>query len=408
MSEIRVLHIITRLILGGAQENTILTVEGLRRKEYEVDLATGPAIGPEGSLVEEARAKGINLIMVPEMRRQINPWRDFLTFIKLYRLIKRGNYDIVHTHSTKAGILGRLAAKLAGIKVIIHTIHGLPFHEYQPKWINRFYILCERLAGIFTHKLITVAQVMTEKALTAKIAPREKFVTIYSGMELDKFLGPEVEPADERKQVEIGPGVEVAKKRRELGIEEDALVVGKVARLFHLKGHKYLLEAAAQVVKVYPKVRFLLVGDGILRESLEGQAQDLGIGENVLFTGLVPKEEIPGLLAVMDVVVHTSLREGLARVLPQALASERPVISFDIDGAREVVRDGETGYLVPARDSRKLAEAIIGLLGDKGTARRMGESGRRLVDPDFRVEVMVERIAHLYEELFKSKVVGNR
>ncbi|MCK4262165.1 glycosyltransferase, partial [bacterium] len=180
MKRRKVLHIITRLILGGAQENTILTVEGLQKKsQYQVDLATGPPIGPEGSLVEDAKGRGINLIMVPEMRREINPWRDFLTFIKLYRLIKRGNYDIVHTHSAKAGILGRLAAKLAGIKVIVHTIHGLPFHEYQNRWISRFYVLCERLAGVFTDKIITVAEVMTEKALTAKIAPREKFVTIY-------------------------------------------------------------------------------------------------------------------------------------------------------------------------------------------------------------------------------------
>ena len=404
MKRRKVLHIITRLILGGAQENTILTVEGLQKKsQYQVDLATGPPIGPEGSLVEDAKGRGINLIMVPEMRREINPWRDFLTFIKLYRLIKRGNYDIVHTHSTKAGILGRLAAKLAGIKVIVHTIHGLPFHEYQNKWLNRFYVLCERLAGIFTDKIITVAEVMTEKALTAKIAPREKFVTIYSGMELDKFLKPEVGPADERKQVGIGPGVEAAERRRSLGIEEDAPVVGKVARLFHLKGHKYLLEAGAQVVKVYPKARFLLVGDGILRGNLERQAEDLGIRENVLFAGLVPKEEIPELLAIMDVVVHTSLREGLARVLPQALASGKPVISFDIDGAREVIRDGETGYLVPARDSRKLAEAIIEILGDEDKARRMGEAGRRLVDPNFRAEMMVDKIAGVYEELIKAR-----
>ena len=418
MGKIRILHIITRLILGGAQENTILTVDGLnkRRKkegsmkgkskrnedaEYEVDLASGPPIGPEGSLVKDAKGRGINLIMVPEMRREINPWQDLVTFIKLYRLIKRGNYDIVHTHSTKAGILGRLAAKLAGIKVIVHTIHGLPFHEYQNKWLNRFYVLCERLAGIFTDKIITVAEVMTEKALTAKIAPREKFVTIYSGMELDKFLGREVEVADERKQMEVGPGVEAAKKRRELGIEEDAPVVGKIARLFHLKGHKYLLEAAAHIVKVYPKARFLLVGDGILRERLERQTQDLGIRENVIFTGLVPKEEIPGLLSVMDIVVHTSLREGLARALPQALASGKPVISFDIDGAREVIRDGETGYLVPARDSRKLAEIIVRLLGDKEKARRMGETGRRLVDPNFRAEMMVDRIAGVYEGLLR-------
>lgn len=382
---IKVLHIITRLILGGAQENTILTVEGLgKERGYEVALATGPPLGPEGSLVEEAERKGINLIMIPEMRREVNPWRDLITFIKLYRLIKQGSYDIVHTHSSKAGILGRLAARLAGTKVIVHTIHGLPFHEYQKRGINYFYIFCERLAALFTDKIITVAEVMTRKALAARLAPREKFMTIYSGMELDKFLEPEVKAADKRKEMQIEP---------------DVPVVGKIARLFPLKGHKYLLEAAAEVAWVYPQVKFLLVGDGILRENLEKQAENLRIKEKVIFTGLVPQEEIPQLLAIMDIVVHTSLREGLARVLPQALARGRPVISFDIDGASEVVREGKTGHLVPAEDSKRLAEAIIDLLVNKEKAKKMGEAGKRLIDPVFRAEVMVDKIAELYEEL---------
>ncbi len=167
-----------------------------------------------------------------------------------------------------------------------------------------------------------------------------------------------------------------------------------------MKGHKYLLEAAAEVVRVCPGVRFLLIGDGLLKERLEKQAQGLGIREKVIFTGLVPREDIPSLLAIMDIVVHTSLREGLARVLPQALACGKPVISFDIDGASEVVKEGETGHLVPAEDSRRLAEAIIDLVRDKAKAKKMGEAGRKVVDPAFRVEVMVDRIAEVYEELF--------
>lgn len=389
MKRRKILHIITRLILGGAQENTLLTVEGLgKKKGYEVALATGPSLGPEGSLDGEAERKGIELIRVPGMRREINPWRDFLTLVELYRLIKRGNYDIVHTHSSKAGILGRLAARLAGTKIIVHTIHGLPFHEYQSRGVNYFYILWERFAALFTDKIITVAEAMTSKALDAKLAPEGKFITIYSGMELNKFLEPEVGAVDKRKQI---------------GIEPDVTVVGKVARLFYLKGHKYLLEAAAEVTGVCPGVKFLLVGDGILKEKLEKQAQGLGIREKVIFTGLVPREEIPPLLAIMDIVVHTSLREGLARVLPQALAGGKPVISFDIDGASEVVKEGETGHLVPAEDAKMLAEAIIDLVRDKAKARKMGEAGRKMVDPAFRVEVMVDRIAELYEELLKSK-----
>ena len=384
---IKILHIITRLILGGAQENTVLTVEGLK-KRYEVDLVTGPPRGPEGSLVEEAEKKGIYSLIIPEMRREVHPGRDLLTFIKLYRLIKEGRYDIVHTHSSKAGILGRLAAWLAGTEVIVHTIHGLPFHEYQSRGVNYFYIFCERLAALFTDKIITVAEAMTAKALAARIAPEEKFITIYSGMELDRFLE---------------PGVGVADKRKEMGIGPDVPVVGKIARLFPLKGHKYLLEAAAEVARVYPQVRFLLVGDGILKENLEKQAERLGIKEQVIFAGLVPQKEIPGWLTVMDIVVHASLREGLARVLPQALAGGKPVVSFDIDGAREVVKEGETGHLVPAGDSGGLAKAIIDLLGNREKVRKMGEAGKRLVDPAFRAEVMTDRITAVYEELLKSK-----
>ena len=394
MRPIKVLHIITRLILGGAQENTLLTVEGLRkRRGYEVTLITGPPLGPEGSLVEEAERRGIHPIVIPGMRREVNPGRDIPTLIKLYRLIKEGDYDIVHTHSSKAGILGRLAAYFAGTKVIIHTIHGLPFHEYQSRGVNYFYILCERLAALCTDKIITVAKVMTDKALAVKVAPEEKFLTIYSGMELDKFLEPEVETAD---------------KRKEMGIELDVPVVGKVARLFPLKGHKYLLAAAAEVARVYPQAKFLLVGDGILRKSLEKQAEELGIKEKIIFGGLVTREEIPGLLAIMDIVVHASLREGLARVLPQALACGKPVISFDIDGASEVVKEGKTGRLVPAEDSRGLAEAIIDLLRDKEKAKRMGEAGKRLVDPAFRAEVMVDKIAQIYEEFLKSSIEEER
>ncbi|MCD5397610.1 glycosyltransferase family 4 protein [candidate division NPL-UPA2 bacterium] len=382
--KIRILHIITRLILGGAQENTVLTVEGLK-KRYEVDLVTGPPRGPEGSLVEEAEKRGIYSLIILEMRREVHPGRDLLAFIKLYRLIKKGRYDIVHTHSSKAGILGRLAARLAGAKIIVHTIHGLPFHEYQSRGVNYFYIFCEKLAALFTDKIITVAEAMTAKALAARIAPEERFITIYSGMDLDRFLEPGVEAADKRKEMGIGP---------------DVPVVGKVARLFPLKGHKYLLEAAAEVSRVYPRVRFLLVGDGILKESLEKQAEKLRIKEKVIFAGLVSQKEIPGLLTAMDIVVHASLWEGLARVLPQALAGSKPVVSFDIDGAREVVKEGETGHLVPAGDSLGLAEAIIDLLGDKEKAKKMGEAGKRLVDPAFRAEVMVDRIAELYEDLF--------
>ncbi|HUW23167.1 MAG TPA: glycosyltransferase family 4 protein [bacterium] len=389
MRKIKVLHIITRLILGGAQENTIFTVWGLNKNEYyEVELATGPPIGPEGSLIEEAEKRGIKLKIIPHMRREINLVRDVLAFIELYLLIRKGKYTIVHTHSSKAGVLGRLAARIAGVKIIIHSVHGLPFFEYQNKFLNYIYILCERFVALFTDRLISVCDAMARKAIAAGVAKEDKFIIIYSGIELEHYSNSDVL---------------IAEKQKELNLDPDVPVVGNISRLFEFKGHNYFLEAASQVVEVFPEAKFLLVGDGILRERLIRQAEDLKIRDNIVFTGLVERKEIPKLISVMDVVVHTSLREGLPRVLPEALAMAKPVIAFEIDGMPEIIKDGENGYLIPPKDSRKLANSIIHLLKDKEKARRMGEAGRSMVNPAFELEVMVERISDVYKESIEER-----
>ena len=391
MKKIRVLHIITRLILGGAQENTILTVWGLNKSDcFEVELATGPPIGPEGSLIKEAEKKGIKLTIVPHMRREINFFRDFLAFIELYLLIKKGKYTIVHTHSSKAGILGRIVAKIAGVKIIIHTVHGLPFFEYQNRFLNYVYILCERFTALFTDRLISVCDAMARKAVGAGVAKEDKFRTIYSGIELNHYLSSDIS---------------IAKKQKELNLDPDVPVVGNISRFFDLKGHNYLLEAASRVLEAFPETKFLLVGDGILRERLIRQAEDLKIRDNIIFTGLVERREVPKLISVMDVVVHTSLREGLPRVLPEALAMAKPVVAFEIDGIAEIIKDGMNGYLIPPRDSTKLANSIIYLLKDRERARRMGEAGRGMVDPAFDLEVMLKRISEVYKELIQERGV---
>jgi glycosyltransferase involved in cell wall biosynthesis len=382
---IRVLHIITRLILGGAQENTLFTVEGLHRSpRWEVALATGPAIGPEGELVNRARQGGLRLFIIDEMRREINPWRDFLTLIKLLRLIRSMRPEVVHTHSSKAGILGRLAARLLKVPVIIHTIHGLPFHPYQGRLHNWLFIGLEKMAARWTDKLICVADAMRDQAVAAGVAAPAKFITIYSGMEVADFL----KESDEGQKV-----------RQDLGIPLDALVVGKIARLFPLKGYEYVLQAIPQVLAKFPQVRLLFVGDGILREALEKEARQGGFAQNVIFAGLVDPQKIPAYLKAMDVVVHASLREGLARVLPQALISGKPVVSYDVDGAREVVLPGKTGWLIPPKSIDELARAIKEALSHPDEARKMGATGRSLFTEKFRSEVMVERIARLYQEL---------
>jgi glycosyltransferase involved in cell wall biosynthesis len=381
---IRVLHIITRLIVGGAQENTLLSVEGLDRlPEYEVTLVTGIDKGPEGDLLERA-GRTTRLLVLPELCRSINPFSDLKALWKLYRLIRNGRYHIVHTHSSKAGVLGRIAAWLAGTPIIVHTLHSLVFHDYQPWLINRMWWLVKKACAPITHQFISVSDIISQKAIAAGIAPADKFKTVYSGMELDWFLKAQIDPLN---------------VRREFGIPEDAIVVGKIARLFSLKGHDQLLDAAPAIVERHPAVRFFLIGDGLLYEHLHRRAREAGILDNFVFAGLVPRERIPEMISAMDVVVHTSLREGLARVLPQALAMGKPCVSFDIDGAPEVVKPNETGYLVRPGDAQGLADAVTRLIDDPRLRARMGAAGRKLVDPAFRAETMVQQIAGIYQDL---------
>ena len=374
------------MILGGAQENTLLSVIGLDAKpQYDVTLITGPALGPEGELIEDARRAGVKLILVPEMRRNINPWLDLLTYRKLRRRLAEIQPEIVHTHSSKAGILGRLAAHRLAVPVIVHTIHGLPFHEYQSRLEHRLFVAAERFAARRTHRIVTVCDAMMEKAVAAGVAPRDRFETVYSGMRVEPFL-----QAGRRDRRAV---------RAEFDLAPDDLVIGQIARLMTLKGHKYILPIIPDVVREFPRAKFLFVGDGILRSQLEGQAKALGVRDRVVFAGLVPHHRIPDVLRTMDLLIHASLREGLARVLPQALLTGVPVVSFDIDGASEVVFPGETGYLAEPASSASLRDGIRRMLADPEAARAMAERGRRFCLERFRHDRMVEHLDQIYQRL---------
>jgi glycosyltransferase involved in cell wall biosynthesis len=381
---LRVLHVITRLIIGGAQENTLLSVEGLDAlPDYEVALVSGIDRGPEGDLLGRAE-RTTKLILLPELGRNINPISDLIALWKLYRLIRKGRYHIVHTHSSKAGVLGRIAATLAGTPIVVHTLHGLVFHDYQPWLVNRTWWLIKKICAPMTDQFISVSEIIAQKAISEGIDKASKFTTIYSGMELDWFLQARAD----------GAAI-----RREFGIPENAPVVGKIARLFPLKGHDQLFDAVPEIVRRHPDVRFFLIGGGILLEHLRARARELGVLDNIVFAGLIQRERIPEMLSAMDVVVHTSLREGLARVLPQALAMGKPCVSFNLDGAPEVVIPGSTGFLVEVGDSAGLAESVSRLLDDPALREEMGRNGRKRVDPAFRAETMVQGIADIYAML---------
>jgi glycosyltransferase involved in cell wall biosynthesis len=385
----RVAHIITRLILGGAQENTLYTVEDLVAHYCdEVTLITGPAEGPEGSLLERANRRGIDVRLVAELCRSIRPVRDWLAYRRLLKLIRDLSPDVVHTHSAKAGILGRAAAFRQGVPAIVHTIHGLPFHPYERWWKNRMYIAAERWAARRCDRIIAVADAMVDGAVAAGLAPRDKFVTIYSGMEVEPFLA----PARDRQSV-----------RRELSLANDDLVVGKVARLFEFKGHDDVIDAAMLLTEKFPNLRFLFIGGGTSRARLETRVRALGLTERFRFTGLVPPERIPELIAACDVIAHASYREGLARVLPQALITGRPVVTYDLDGAREVVIPGETGFLVAPGDSASLARCLEKLLRDSPLRQQMGQLGRERFTDQFRHEHKTREIRRVYLEILAAK-----
>jgi glycosyltransferase involved in cell wall biosynthesis len=384
----RIVHIITRMIVGGAQENTRINCLDLVR-DYgdDVTLITGPSLGAEGSLLDKYQDPDLKTILVPELIRSIRPWTDFRAARILQKHLTQLRPDVVHTHSAKAGILGRSVAWKLKIPCVVHTVHGAPFHPYQAWPVRKFYQICERWAARRCHRLISVADAMTDLLVEAKIAERSKFVTIYSGMDIEPFLN-----ADQNR----------LQLRKDLGIRPEDIVVGKIARLFHLKGHQYLLACAQRVVQADPRIRFLLVGDGILRESLEKEIASMGLKNHFIFTGLVPPHEIPDLIGAMDMLMHVSLREGLARALPQALLAGKPVISYDIDGAKEVVIEDQTGILLPPKSTQPLGDAILKLANDADLRTRLGLQGRLLCQERFGHQPMTKQIRRLYQQILSG------
>jgi glycosyltransferase involved in cell wall biosynthesis len=376
------------LILGGAQENTLISCKLLAQRRHDVTLITGPATGPEGQLFEQTKSQEYNVIVIPKLIRPICPLYDTISYLQLKKHLNRIKPDIVHTHSAKAGILGRFAAHSIRNVRIVHTIHGLAFHPYQSQWLNKIYIAVERAAAKRTDFFISVADAMTAQATAAGICIPEKFVTAYSAIEEDDFL----QPISERHKKDF---------RRKYGIAEDAVVLITIARLFMLKGHKYIIESACQLSKRFEKAAWLFVGDGNLSDKFKRQVRQLGLANRVKFTGLLPPGQIPLAIQSSDILVHCSLREGLARTLPQAMLCAKPVISFDVDGAREVVNE-ETGRLIEPKNIEQLTKSCAELIENNELRDRLGTAGREFVKEKFSPEKMVDTIEAVYHKLLQQ------
>ncbi len=374
-------HIITRMIVGGAMENTLLTCEGLRRRGCDVSLITGPALGPEGQLLDRAHAGGYRVEVVDSLRREIHPLRDRRALGCISQLLRQIQPDIVHTHASKAGILGRKAAANLARSRIVHTVHGLPYHPYQSRLVNRLFIHLERRAARRTDALISVADAMTAQALAAGIGRAQQYTTIRSGMVVDRFCN-RPDQADQWRQA--------------LRLPDNAVVVMQVSRIAPLKGHRFLLEAAEKIDD--QRVIFALVGDGPWFKQIAAEINERGLASRFRLTGLVEPEQIPALIHACDILAHCSLREGLARALPQAMLAGKPVISFDVDGAREVV-DQDTGILLDAGDTVGLVAAIETLADCPPLCRRLGQQGRARCTEMFDHNRMVDQILQLYRDL---------
>jgi glycosyltransferase involved in cell wall biosynthesis len=384
----RVTHAITRLIVGGAQENTIATVLGLMGKPgCEVSLISGPTFGSEGSL--EGVFDGIPgaLEIVPFLVRPVRPSMDWRAVGELARRFRQNRPDIVHTHSGKAGIVGRIAAKRANVPLVIHSIHGPSFGPFQSPLANWFFRRAEQIAGRSTDHFVSVADAMTRQYLAAGIGRPEQYTTIRSGFNLQPFLAAHNDSA----------------LRQRLGLSENDFVVGKIARMFELKGHDDLFAAAPGMIARNARIKFLLVGGGPWEERFRKMAEQIGLGNHFIFAGLVPPGQVPELVGIMNCLVHLSRREGLPRALPQAMAAGKAVVAFDCDGAGEVCIEGRTGYLIAPGDLRRLEDCVVTLSMEPALAERFGAEGRRLAEAAFSVEGMVNSIYDLYLRLRGGK-----
>jgi glycosyltransferase involved in cell wall biosynthesis len=390
MRPVPVVHIITKLELGGAQQNTLFTIAHLNRERFRPYLITNN----EGILVSEAMAlKGVKTFLIPELIREINPCMDIRALLKIRGILKaikkNDSAMIVHTHSSKAGILGRWGARLAGADVIVHTIHGFGFHDHQPSPIRTFIILLEKLTAMSTDKFIAVSRANIQKGVEKGIFPVQKAILIRSGIELEDFTGVKVNKGD---------------KKKELGVEPTLPLVTMIGCLKPQKAPLDYVEGAYLVLQE-KDAHFILVGDGILRETVEQRMGELGLENRFKLLGW--RRDIPEILAATDIFVLTSLWEGLPRVLPQAMIMGIPIVATGVDGTPEAVTDGLNGFLVDPHDVRGMAEKIVYLLDHSEKAIDMGRRGKKMVE-EFDIWKMVSEQEELYLSVLseKGRVMG--
>ncbi len=383
MLMIRVLHIHTLPIVSGSGINTFLSMHGMDRSLYEVELACAPG----GRLIPLVQENGMKVWPFKNLAQPVHPLKDTLALLDLTIFLKKNFYHVVHTHNSKAGFLGRLAAKCAGVPVIVHTVHGFAFHDQEPLWRQILFRNLERLGSHWCDKMIFISQPLIDWALSDHIVSEEKIVKIYSGIKLDQFCPVKREEKD--------------RIRRKWKLGQKEAVIGFVSKLWEGKGHAVLIEAFKLLRERIKDARLVIVGEGYIYDKLLRMVETNGLRESVLFTGF--QMDVSEIIATFDVAVLPSFFEGMGRVLLEAMAMEKPVVASCVGGIPDLVEHGVNGYLVRPGNVKELADALEKILNDERLARKMGREGRKRIKEQFSSDVMVHSIEEVYCELLAGR-----
>lgn len=390
---IKILHIITRLDMGGSAQNTLVTCLGLNKDRYDVVLAHGLSLESNitdwerrsvDGRVKKAEDQGVKVVAIPSLVRKVDPVKDLRCLFYLWRLMKREKFAIVHTHTSKAGILGRWAAKMARVPIIIHTPHGHVFYGHFGPLASKFFLITEKVMDSVTDHIVALSEGERNDYVELSISKPHKMHTIHSGVDIDQYT---------KAQVNI------EEKKRSLGLKPNGLIVGTVGWLLPIKGPMYLLRAMGTVWQSHPETRLLFVGKGELKEQLSTEALRMGASDRVTFVGW--RDDVAEIMQILDVFVLPSLNEGMGRVLVEAMAAAKPIVASNVGGIPDLVRDGQNGLLVSPGDSDGLCVAMKKLLDDKKMRNEMGRRGRAMAQ-NFGVEKMVEKLDALYCSLCQT------
>ncbi len=376
LKKVKIAHIQLLPIMSGVQKVMVDFLKRLDKQKFDITVICQG----EGDLTEKLKVANISYRVLPEMRRKINFYYDLLTFIKLTFMLSRLRINIIHTHSSKPGFLGRFAAKLAGVNLIVHTVHGFAFHDFSSRAKRSFYGFLERIVGVVSDRVIFLNSSDFNYALKNRILPLKKMIKISNGVCVSEF--------SKRN--------DIALKKKVFNIDVEQFVVGSVGRLWEQKDPATFINAIPYVLRQFPECYFFVVGNGPLEKEMKDLVRDLKIEHNVKFLGW--RKDVGEILQILDVFVQTSLWEGLSLSILEAMASAKPVVATNIKGNNELILEGNGGFLVTPGDSEMLAKRIITLLKNPDLVKRFGRFNRERVLKNFNIEITVKKIEEIYQQ----------